>query len=147
MRCGVKACLSLLWQRQWLQVTVVAPCATPEARRGVIAAPLPSRGGRNNPAGKAGSEDSGGSSCAIQPTCSGNDCLLTRSLGMVCSLFLPAMSSVLGSFPSQKAQNSQIPHVHCQGMQPGPGAAAIFRFLPTKASVPKLHGWGGCLWL
>lgn len=36
-------------------------------------------------------------------------CLCTRSLGMVCSPFLPAMSSVLGSFPSQKAQNSRSP--------------------------------------
>lgn len=141
----MKACLSLLWQRQWLQVTAVDRCATLEARRGVTAALLPSGGGRNNPAGKAGSEDSGGSSCAIQLR--KWICLRTCSLGMVCSPFLPAMSSVLGSFPSQKAQNSQSPHMHCQGMQPALGAAAVFRFLTMKASVPKHHGWGGCLWL
>lgn len=48
-----------------------------------------------------------------------------------------------GQFSFPKSTELQIPHVHCQGMQPGPGAAAIFRFLPTKASVPKRCGWGG----
>lgn len=73
---------------------------------------LPSRGGRNNLAGKAGSMDSGCISCAIQLMCSGNSFGCAHApLVMFFSSLLPGMSSIFIFFPPlfHKAQNLWIP--------------------------------------
>jgi len=86
----------------------------PGAQRGVNAALLPARGGRNNLAGKPGSVDLGCVSCAIQLMSSGDSFACARAPSVM--FFSSAWHELFSLFfffsfscTSHKAQNSQIP--------------------------------------
>lgn len=120
----------------------------PRAPRGVNAALLPSRGGRNNLAGKAGSVNSRCISYAVQLMCSGNSfaCVHAPSVRFFSSL--PGMSFFVWFPPSpHKAQILQSPSctLPAEGMSPGWGSAAVLSSRCMKASVQNHHWWGWVL--